>query len=623
MSNSNDVEEIRRRADLVDVIGTYVTLKRAGNVYKGLCPFHNEKTPSFQVNPDRGLWYCFGQCSEGGDVFKFVQKIENLTFRETLERLASRVGYVLTDTRPSAAEAPGQKDRWYRALDLAAKFYEDTLKVSDLATGYLERRQVGFEAQKAFRIGYAGEDSDAIFRFLSRNGVTSDDAVACGIVIATDYGAFRDKLWGRVVFPIFDANDRPIAFGGRLMESIEGRPKYLNSAETALFHKGRTLYGLSKARKAIAATGEAIVVEGYMDVVACHQAGFENAIATLGTALTDDHAGMLKRYAKRVLLAFDADAAGMKAAAKANAIFKNVDIETRMLDMPEGEDPDSILRAGQRAQLEKAISSALPVTEFHLRKLIQRTDLSSLTDDERLGLFRREALPLIKATGSVMERERYMRIVAPLHPHFVDGNAMAEDRIREEIDGPAQQLTGRPFQPRGDWKPGGKQENRDRFPRRFEQPRQSDPVIPPPQAVVTAEMVILKALLSGLGEPTEVILSDLQEEDLLTPGYWAFVDLIRAGHKPTDALRHLENVNREVYDSIIRIAAGETDGMSTMKGETIPLEAQAIRDCIRELRDRRLDVYERALREKVKLGDVDAQRELPEFIRRRKGSRAA
>ncbi|HEY3331123.1 MAG TPA: DNA primase [Capsulimonadaceae bacterium] len=622
MATPSEIEEVRRRADIVDVIGSYVALKRAGSVFKGLCPFHNEKTPSFQVNPARGLWYCFGQCSEGGDVFKFVQRVENLSFREALERLAQRYNVILTNEF-AKAEPPGQRDRLLKAAELATVYYEETLRNGEVAKAYLERRGLGYEIQKAFRIGYAGEDSEGVFRYLRRNGVTSEDAVEAGIVLAGDRGTFRDKLWQRIVFPIVDVQDRPIAFGGRLMESIEGRPKYLNSAETPQFHKSRTLYGLSRARKAIVASDQAIVVEGYMDVVACHQAGFENVIATLGTALTEDHANILKRYASRVLLAFDSDAAGMKAARKSDAIFKNVEMETRILAMPDGEDPDSVLRNGQRALLELAIKNALPVTEFHLRKLMDSVDLSSMSEDDRLGIFRREVVPLIKGTTSVMERERYIRIVAPLHPHYQSGAAFAEEQIREEIDGRLPQLPQRPQQGRGNWQPNGNKEYKDRQFKRYDQPRPQEPHVAPPRGIETAELVIVRALLEGNGEATEIIINEIQAEDFVKPAGWKLTALIIAGMKPADALRKLEKDDPEVYESLIRIAAADDGTMTTMKGESLPIDAEMVRGCIGELRDRRLDIYESDLRSRANAGDLEAQIELPKFIRQRKGSRAA
>src|SRR5579862_3221598 len=361
MDDCSEIDLVRDRTDILHIVSFYVALKRAGRVWKGLCPFHNEKTPSFNVDPDLKRWHCFGQCSEGGDVIKFLQKVDNLTFGEALERLAIQAGVTLAPLRkdgsrrrssegsPEQAEDSevSERERLFAAAECAARFYEETLARSSEAREYLQKRAIAHEAQKQFRLGYAGEDWDGLARFLSRQGVSVQDAVTAGLLVATDKKSYYDKLRGRIVFPILDAQERVIAFGGRLMEAVEGRPKYLNSAETPLFTKGRALYGLWRARKAIAASGQAIVVEGYMDVIAAHQAGIENVVAALGTSLTEHHAQILGRFAQRALLSFDADAAGLKAAQRASQIFSARDIETRMLDLPEGEDPDSLLRAGR------------------------------------------------------------------------------------------------------------------------------------------------------------------------------------------------------------------------------------------------------------------------------------
>jgi len=627
MASSDEVEEVRRRTDIADVVGAYVTLKRVGHLYKGLCPFHNEKTPSFQVNPDKGLWYCFGQCSEGGDVFKFVQKIENLSFPEALERLAKRAGVILSEFAPKSA--PGQRERHLAAVEAATQFYEETLSRAQVAKDYLEQRGLGVDIQRSFRIGYAGEDSDALMAYLVRRHIATQDAVETGLVVANDYNRYRDKLWGRIVFPIIDVQDRPIAFGGRLMESIEGRPKYLNSPETSLFSKGRTLYGLYRARKAIAAEDQAIVVEGYMDVVACHQAGHENVIATLGTALTQDHAALIKRYAQRVLLAFDADAAGVKAARKADAIFKTAGMETRMLEMPQGEDPDSLLRNGQQVQLQQAIKSALKVTEFQLRHLVAQAEEQQADEEARLDLFRREALPLIRGIQSVAERQRYIAIVAPLHPFFFTVNSRAaEEQIQQEIEGrlpSAPQFFGRN---RDNWrKSGNKDYNKGEYSRsdypgrdfsRRSVPFASDTPVAPPRAALTAQRTIIRALIEGNPEIVGIIINELEAQDLVNANYWKLVQRLKDGSRPMDALRDLEAEDSNLYAAIVRLTAEGDGGLATHKGDTVPLDAPIIRGCIAELRKRRLDLYEQDLMTRANEGDLQAQIELRDLVRRRK-----
>ncbi len=444
MADRSDIDEVRTRIDLVSVIERYVTLKRTGGKLKGLCPFHQEKTPSFTVSPDIGRWYCFGSCAEGGDVFKFVQKIENLSFPEALERLALQANVTLTSRNPRGGEGitgdgsggvrseAGEKDRIYKINALALRFYREVLGRSAVARDYLQERGLVHEAQENFALGFAADEWDGLCRFLTGKGVALADAEKAGLVTIGERGTF-DKLRGRLIFPIFDVQERPIAFGGRLIaEARPGQPKYWNSPETPVFSKSRTLYGLWRARKAIAAREQAIVVEGYTDVIACHQAGFENVVATLGTSLTEEHVQTLARLASVVLLAFDADSAGLKAASRAAQIFEAQEVEVRVLDLPEGEDPDSLLRSGKRLVFEDAIQNALPLTEYRIKRLIRKGPAE--TDRDRVALFRK-ALPILAAVPSMLEREQYVKMLAPYHPHYGAGAAFAEEHIRQDVAG--------------------------------------------------------------------------------------------------------------------------------------------------------------------------------------------
>ncbi len=447
MADRSDIDEVRTRIDLVSVIERYVTLKRAGGKLKGLCPFHSEKTPSFTVSPEIGRWYCFGSCAEGGDVFKFVQKIENLSFPEALERLALQANVTLTGrggprtengvgTSAGPRTEAGEKDRIYKINALALRFYRDVLGRSPVARNYLQERGLAHAASEDFSLGFAADEWDGLCRHLTQKGVALADAEKAGLVTIGERGTF-DKLRGRLIFPIFDVQERPIAFGGRLIaEARPGQPKYWNSPETPVFSKSRTLYGLWRARKAIAAREQAIVVEGYTDVIACHQAGFENVVATLGTSLTEEHVQTLARLASVVLLAFDADSAGLKAASRAAQIFEAQEVEVRVLDLPEGEDPDSLLRLGKRLVFDQAIENALPLTEYRIKRLIRKGPAE--TDQDRVALFRK-ALPILASVPSMLEREQYVKLLAPYHPYYGSGAAFAEEHIRQDV---AAHLTG-------------------------------------------------------------------------------------------------------------------------------------------------------------------------------------
>ncbi len=515
MADRNDIDEVRTRIDIVSVIEKYVTLKRAGGKLKGLCPFHQEKTPSFVVSPEIGYWKCFGQCAEGGDVFKFVQKIENLTFPEALERLALQAGVTLTSRAPRPAPGPngqpaplseaGEKDRIYRINALALRFYRDVLGRSPVARDYLAARGLAHEAIQGFSLGFAVDEWDALCRFLAQKGVALADAEKAGLVTISERGTY-DKLRGRLIFPIFDVQERPIAFGGRLIaEAKPGQPKYWNSPETPVFSKSRTLYGLPQARKAIAAQSRAVVVEGYTDVIACHQAGFENVVATLGTALTEDHVQTLARLASTVLLAFDADSAGLKAAGRAAQIFEAQEVDVRVLDLPEGEDPDSLLRSNQRRVFELAIENALPLTEYRIRHLIRRGPAE--TERDRVALFRK-ALPILASVPSMVEREQYVKLLAPYHPHYNTGAAFAEEHIRQDV---AAQLASQSDTPSGGYSSDHGYKS-----------RRSAPVPMPPLALSRggateqAERHLIRALVSDDTALSGPVLQGLTAEDFVS-----------------------------------------------------------------------------------------------------------
>ncbi|MDQ2800351.1 MAG: DNA primase [Armatimonadota bacterium] len=526
MADRSDIDEVRTRTDLVSVVERYVTLKRAGRQLKGLCPFHQEKTPSFVVSPEIGYWKCFGQCGEGGDVFKFVQKIENLSFPEALERLALQAGVTLTRRQPhadagtdnAAPSEAGLKDRLRFINGLALRFYRDVLARSPVARDYLQERGLAHAAQENFQLGFAADEWDGLCRFLTRSNVDLADAEKAGLVTIGERGPF-DKLRGRLVFPILDVHERPIAFGGRLVgEARPGQPKYWNSPETPLFSKGREMYGLWRARKAIAAREQAVVVEGYTDVIACHQAGFENVVATLGTSLTEEHVQTLARLASVVLLAFDADSAGLKAAGRAAQIFEAQEVDVRVLDMPEGEDPDSLLKAGKRRVFEEAMENALPLTEYRIKRLIRKGPAE--TERDRVALFRK-ALPILASVPSILEREQYVKLLAPYHPHYGTGAAFAEEHIRQDVAG---HMAGQ----------GGAQAATPYAPRRFA------PATPLPPtgggATAKAEQHLLRALVSEDPALTGLALSEMTAAEFVTEGAQALAAYLYDHYAQTGTL---------------------------------------------------------------------------------------
>jgi len=601
VSDRRDIDDIRARVDIVSAVEPYVTLKRAGRSFKGLCPFHQEKTPSFTVNPDLGTWYCFGSCGEGGDIFKFVQKIENLSFPEALERLALRAGVTLTKEAGRGASArrvgtghaeeaerpqPGEKDRLYTINMLALRYYKDMLRRAPVAQEYLQERQIAHAAQEDFQIGFAPDAWNGLSGHLEQKGISLADAAKAGLVTQGERGYF-DKLRGRLVFPILDVHERPVAFGGRLIEGEvrAGVPKYWNSPETPVFSKSGTLYGLWRARKAIAAQGRSVVVEGYTDVVACHQAGFENVVATLGTSLTEEHVKVLARLAPTVLLAFDADSAGLKAAFRAAAIFEAQEVEVRVLDLPEGDDPDSLLRGGKRRVFEQALEDAMPLTEYRLRRLLRRP-ASELSERDRVALFEK-TLPILASVKTPALRAHYMKIALPYHPQYGVRGVSAQDYIQRDVEA---YLSGRTMT----------------------QAERPAPVRPAPAAPPTtpllgsateqAERHLLRALLSADRSLADLVREGLGAEEFDT-----------ASARTAAALLYAQMDNRGVLDPAALLASVEDDSAralltaTAMAQDDQPLSAQTIGDEIRRLKQRAKQRRLAALTAQINSGTTDVQ----------------
>lgn len=391
------IEDVRDRLDIVDVVGQHVQLKKAGRTFKGLCPFHSEKTPSFVVFPDSGNWRCFGACATGGDAFDFIMRIEGLDFKGALERLAQRVGVDLEPATPERTAELERRDRLRDAVAQAAAFYHRQLAEgapdAQPARDYLERRALG-EAIDAFRLGWAPGGWQALADHLRPRGFTDDELVAAGLVRAREGGGVYDAFRERLCIPIANTRGDVVGFGARTLDP-EGVPKYLNTPQTELFDKGRTLFGLDRARDAIRTAGEVVVVEGYTDVIRAHLAGFRNVVASLGTALTDHHVVLLKRYARRVVLALDADAAGEAATLRGLEVAKDaatgdavpvptgrgvvrfehrLEVELRVATLPAGEDPDDVIRRDPAAW-RALIAGAVPVMEHLFRVLTADLDL--------------------------------------------------------------------------------------------------------------------------------------------------------------------------------------------------------------------------------------------------------
>jgi len=481
VADSRDaIEDIRHRLGILDVVSEYVALKRAGKNYKGLCPFHSEKTPSFTVSDEFQTWHCFG-CGEHGDVFSFLMKVENLTFAEALERLAKRAGVELERFQ---GRQTGRKELLGRINSLAAAYYSELLKRTPVAMDYLRSRGLSDQTIEQFRLGYAAPAWDGFVRFATRKNADLKDVAQAGLIIRNDRGGYYDRFRHRIVFPILDIQERIIGFGGRALG--DEQPKYLNSPETPLFSKTRSLYGLNLARKSIAESGSAVVVEGYMDVITAHQAGFPNCVATLGTALTLEHINILSRYTKKVVLAYDSDSAGMAAALRGASMFEEVECDVRIARLPGGDDPDSLLREGRISEFDAALSGALPIVDYKLAILRERHDLSDPSG--RAAMLNEAVLVLVEVPSSI-EREKHIRALARYHPNFEQGTTRAEEHIRGDIERLVRRRSG---------------QGRGRSP--------AGDVPKPSSALEKAERSVLRVLVRG-EEGVETILESLTPED--------------------------------------------------------------------------------------------------------------
>ncbi len=401
------VEEVRSRNDIVDVISSYVKLQKKGGTYFGLCPFHNEKTPSFSVTPGKQMYYCFG-CGAGGNVITFLMEYENYTFREALESLAERAGVELPKGEESA-EARRQADLRSRILEAnkeAGRYFYYQLKGpgGKRAYEYLTGRGLTEETIRRFGIGYSNMYSDDLYRYLKKKGFPDEILKESGLVKIGERGA-HDRFWNRAMFPIMDANGKIIGFGGRVMG--EGEPKYLNSPETRVFDKSRNLYGLNYARTA--RKPYMLLCEGYMDVISMHQAGFTNAVASLGTAFTPGHANLLRRYTEQAVLTYDSDGAGVKAALRAIPILKEAGISAKVLNLKPYKDPDEFIKALGREAFEERIGQAKNSFLFETDVLYGQYDMG---DPEQKTAFHNALAGKLLQFTERLERENYMEAAA-------------------------------------------------------------------------------------------------------------------------------------------------------------------------------------------------------------------
>ncbi|MCR4789133.1 MAG: DNA primase [Lachnospiraceae bacterium] len=401
------IEKVRSANDIVDVIGRYVKIQKKGNSYFGLCPFHNEKSPSFSVSQSKQMYHCFG-CTAGGNVITFLMQYENLTFQEAVKMLAERAGIELPEPEYSE-EAKQKKDRRNRLMEVnkeAAKYFYYQLRAPQGKKGldYFTERKLSEDTMKQFGLGYANVTSDDLAKYLKTKGFEDDLIIEAGLATFDEKYGLHDKFWNRVMFPIQDVTGKVIGFGGRVMG--DAKPKYLNSPDTPVFDKSRNLYGLNFARSS--RSKYFILCEGYMDVIAMHQAGFNMAVASLGTAFTAGQANLLRRYAEEVILAYDSDEAGIKAALRAIEILNEVDLTARVLSLEPYKDPDEFIKGLGRDEFMERISRAKNSFFFELEVLSRNYDLN---DPESKTKFHNEIAKKLCAFTQEVKRDNYIEAV--------------------------------------------------------------------------------------------------------------------------------------------------------------------------------------------------------------------
>ncbi len=404
------IEEIRRRTDIVSLIGEYVTLKKAGRNFLGLCPFHREKTPSFTVSPDKQMFYCFG-CSEGGNAVSFLMKLNSLTFPEALRHLAGKVGVVIPEKPMSREERERSTltEQIRRANELAAGFFVRSLQ-SPAGAGareYLRKRGIGEAAIKAFRLGFAPDGWHNLLDFLGKQGIPPKLAEQAGLLVPKEGKSpgHYDRFRGRLMIPIENVDGHVIAFGGRVMGA--GEPKYMNSPESAVYTKGNNLYGLAKTRDAIREKGFAIMVEGYFDLIALWNAGILNVVATLGTALTRAQVDLIRRYTPHVAALFDPDEAGRKALARSLELFLAGNVHARAVILPDGHDPDDFVRTQGREKMEDLLAGALPMADYYIEAILGG---KGTLEEDRDKL--REAVAFLGRIENMAERNLFGKKIA-------------------------------------------------------------------------------------------------------------------------------------------------------------------------------------------------------------------
>ena len=571
MLYSEDViEEVRAKNDILDVISSYVTLKRKGASYFGLCPFHNEKTGSFSVSRSKQMYYCFG-CGAGGNVISFIMQYENLTFPEAVRFLAGRAGVTLPE-RPWSEEEKKAQDLKSQLLEIhkaAATHYYQLLhtREGERAYRYLRDRQLTDETIRRFGLGYSSRQPGELYRFLRSKGYKDEVLKESGLVTIEEKHT-RDKFWNRAMFPILDVSNRVIGFGGRVMG--DGEPKYLNSPETKLFDKSRNLYGLNYAKNS--RKDYFLLCEGYMDVISLHQAGFTNAVASLGTALTSQHCLLIRRYVKEVILTYDSDGAGVNAAKRAIPLLRDAGIAAKVLSMKPYKDPDEFIKGLGAEAYQERIDNA---RNAFLWEIDQAAKNYNIDDPGEKTAFYREAARRLAGFTEPLERENYLQAVAREH-------RIPADELRRLVNAAGQTGGGRPSYDRDAW----------------EVPRKKAPA-EKDDAVLKSQRILLTCLLE---EPSLLRKAEkyISPEDFTDPLYREIAEQLFAGIRSGN-VNAAQILSRYADDEDLEKRAAAVFHASVADELEGTERYKAVEDCIRRIRMEHLDRESRAATDMAEL----------------------
>ncbi len=580
MRYSDDIiEEVRMKNDIVDVVSQYVKLNRRGNTYFGLCPFHNEKTPSFSVTPSKQMYYCFG-CGAGGNVYNFVMEYENYTFGEALQHLADRAGVQLPKIEYSreAREKAEKRATLLEINKLAASYFYYQLRRENgsQAYTYLINRGVSEDTIKKFGLGYSDKYSDDLYKFLKSKNYSDDLLRESGLFNVDERHGMYDKFWNRVIFPIMDVNNRVIGFGGRVMG--DGKPKYLNSPETKIFDKSRNLYGLNIARTT--RKNYLILCEGYMDVISMHQAGFTNAVASLGTALTSGHASLLKRYTQEVLLLYDSDDAGVRAALRAIPILREAGITSRVVSLKPHKDPDEFIKALGGEEFEKRLEQAMDSFMFRIHMAQKEFTMEEPQGQNRF--FERCAQMLLELSDE-LERNLYIEAIVKDYR----GYGISVEDLRKRVNTLA--LRGTPAEQRIQPKTTGAQ------------PKKKDSASEKAQKLMLTWLVTYPGIF-------DTVIRYIQPSDFVVPLYRKVAEMLYQQYEEGDV--NPARLMNAFIDS------EEQREVSSLFNATIHLETPEEQN--RAFSDAVLRIRDESLKEKNKTLDPADMKGLQEFVKAKK-----